>query len=171
MIPRTIRNGLLSSLLLAGCLVPALAQDAAPQAPEARPRPTYIFQVALLVAEKEGSGSLRDLPPNTLKAIQDIREFLPFKSYRLVDVSLLRSDHIAQATINGPQGELYGIHLRVAQTSEEHLIEVRGFVIASDDHNLISTSSTVNLGETIVVGTSKLDGTDKALVTLFTVIH
>ena len=44
-----------------------------------------MFHVALLVADSEpAKAAPQDLPKGVQKAIADIRDFLPFKSYRVV---------------------------------------------------------------------------------------
>ena len=52
---------------------------------------TRLVQINLLAASKTGSSELSDLPANTRKAIEDIKDFLPFKSYRILDTSLVRA--------------------------------------------------------------------------------
>ncbi len=129
----------------------------------------------MLVAEPSGTSSLDDVPPNAQKAIEDVRAFLPFKSYKLCDVGVMRSGSEARGLLDGPNGEDYEWALRFEETRPNELY-VREFQLTdmgSDDRRakrLIGTSFSVQAGETIVVGTSKLDGGGKALVVLFTAV-
>ena len=44
------------------------------------------FNIVLLVGESQSSGpSIEDVPPAARKALADMREFLPFKNYRVLD--------------------------------------------------------------------------------------
>lgn len=44
------------------------------------------FNIVLLVGESQSSGpSIEDLPPAAKKALADMRDFLPFKNYRVLD--------------------------------------------------------------------------------------
>ncbi len=98
--------------LLLGC---ALSAQTAPPAemPSATPRPSgtgrsAMFQIALVLADNEPSKE----PPQTLpkglqKALADIQDFLPFKSYRLYDSALVRSTGEARAKLKGPDGAGY----------------------------------------------------------------
>ena len=43
------------------------------------------FSVVLLLGEKQGSIPAEGLSPSALRAIADIKEFLPYKGYRVLD--------------------------------------------------------------------------------------
>lgn len=208
---------------------PVLGQDTLWQESGA-PRETYLFQVVLLIGDNEGGSSYDGVPKNAMSALEDIRDFLPFKNYRLLDVALMRSDQNADSVMSGPSGETLDLSLRFeADTSAEPTrLNVRDFRLngqrgplaaagvaddpplgrsrgasrsssgvgtaeSSADHStrvraeyaraasmmararrqqyLIQTSFSVDVGETIVVGSSKLDGQGgKAVLVLFTAI-
>ena len=185
----------LVALVLLAPVAHAIAQTAPPAPP---PPKSYLLQVALLVGDRQGPTSLDELPANTRKAVQDVREFLPFQSYRLVDVAVLRSSGEGHARINGPGGEDYEVAFsfdRVLDDSQE--LRVRHFAVRDRtplpeladveatsaeaaaayakarqqaSRSLIGTSFSVEVGETIVVGTSKLNGDGRALIVLLTAI-
>ncbi len=170
---------------------------------------TRLVQINLLAASKTGDSDLSDLPTNTRKAIEDIKDFLPFKSYKILDTSLVRAvvplphkgGRAAKTYMTGPDGEKLQVQLRM--TAEEDSQEIfvssfevtpsmkdRFFAVTPEQQNqadpnapaiapradlldmgaFISTSFTANIGQTVVVGSSRLNGGDEALIVLFTAL-
>ncbi len=144
-----------------------------------RDRPvTLTLQIVLLVAELEGGGTPADLPANARAALADVQGLLPFRSYRLVDMAWVRARDNAQASLAGPDGAPCYADL-VFQTSGED-IDVRAFGLECDlltpvaaavregagiqRQRVLTTRFAMKVGETVVVGTSRLDGDDEALV-------
>jgi hypothetical protein len=247
------------------CLVPfawllitaaAASAQSKPQ-PQAKP-PAQLrgFGVVLLEGSQQASGS-NDLPPAASAAIADIKDFLPFKSYRLLDSSWTLGSNAVQeytsrlqgtgqqyqvrigskvdaasssvdvkftlqdaATARSPlppliseqaaalndatgkslvQEQAYTASLeaqlaalqRKADTPPQEVAALRArleesrdragkiraqslanerlghFVFTAPREALIDTSFTMRLGETVVVGTSRVGG-DKALIVLLT---
>lgn len=174
------------NLLLAFVLaVPAFAQTPAPQAP----RPvaivdTQLFHVVLLHASRSGADDTEGLPKAALKALDDLREFLPFKHYRLLDSELLR-------VANGRGGQVamgaYQVTFTYQRTGEK--LAIPSFTVAPEQPTprpptpgeepsriapkatkpLISTAFQMERGETIVVGSSRIAG-DEALLVLLTAV-
>jgi hypothetical protein len=67
-----------------------------------------MFQIALVLADNEPSKEPpQALPKGLQKALADIQDFLPFKSYRLYDSALVRSTGEARARLKGPDGQEY----------------------------------------------------------------
>jgi hypothetical protein len=174
-------------LLLLFCTTAAFAQEApAPPAPSSTPRPsvagqeTQLFQVVLLRASRQGPESVDDVPKSARKALDDIREFLPFKRYQLVDSGLMR-------LVSGLQGRIVLSSYEVAMSFEEkdrklaiwffsvYPVKPKGTQPLPPGHApeavkpLISTSFSIERGETVVVGSSKING-DEALVVLLTAV-
>ena len=85
---------------IASLVVLAVAIAAAPTAAQ-ETMETHLIQISLLVASKTGPSELADLPANTRQAIEDVRRFLPFKSYRLLDSALMRAHRGARTTLRG----------------------------------------------------------------------
>ncbi len=155
---------------------------------DASPR-TQNFQFLLLAASTKGGSTGLEVPANAQKALNDLKGFLPFKSYELLDTAWVRAtqgDGI-QARLVGRQGAQYELELRFrnAGTQEDRSLFVDGFVLKAEHfqppalangekpaprpgRRLIDTSFGLKEGETIVVGTSKIDGGDEALVLLLT---
>jgi hypothetical protein len=155
---------------------------------DASPR-TQNFQFLLLAASLKGGSAGLEVPANAQKALTDLKSFLPFKSYELLDTAWVRAtpgDGV-QARLVGRQGAQYELELRFRSTGtqEDRSLFVDGFVlraepfqppalangekpVARPGRRLIDTSFGLKEGETIVVGTSKVDGGDEALVLLLT---
>ena len=196
---------LLSTTLLAGTTPLAAQPDEVPD--------TKLVQINLLAASKTGSNELSDLPANTRKAIQDIRDFLPFKSYRLLDTSLVRvlvpshrgspRSGPSNTFMRGPDDTKLEIRMSMMMGETESEVFVGRFEVSPsvmdrlravtmtpeqqdqadpgapvvapradliDSGPLISTSFTAEVGETVVVGSSRLNGGDDALIVLFTAL-
>lgn len=163
----------------------ALAQrDAAPL--------TQSFQLLLLAASTKAGPGTPEVPASAQKALSDLKDFLPFKSYQLLDSAWLRTtqDRVTEGRVMGQQGTAYGVRLRFRSTGDDSLFvdffdlkeeaatpkppskDQEGQPVAAPRaaQDLISTTFGLKKGETIVVGTSKVDGTDEALVVLLTAV-
>ena len=156
---------------------------------------SYMFQTVLLYGSAEGKSDLGDVPQNVLAALDDVKKFLPYKSYRLVDASILRSNHSAGGRLTGPEGKEFELEFSFRPGEDDTLLVksfgIDTFVIKPRDRviiegnepkivhepprrarkSVIASSFTVKIGETIVVGTSKLNGSGTALVVLFTAMR
>ena len=155
-------------------------------APNLGDRPTYSFQISLLLADVAGKEGSVGLSPNAQKALEDLKDFLPFKSYRLLDFAWLRTSTRSSAQVNGPDGKTYELSLNVGflPRQEAGKIYISKFDLRDTSglnldveagplrgpRGLISTSFGMDEGETVVVGTSRLDGEQKALVVLLTAV-
>jgi len=162
-------------------IVRALAKaDAAPL--------TQSFQLLLLAASTHKGTGEPDVPASAQKALAELRGFLPYKDYRLLDSTWLRAtqDRPTEGRVVGRGDQGYGVKLRFRTTGGdqmfldifqlgEELMPPRPAADGkkSEPHvprDLITTSFSLKKGETIVVGTSKLDGSDDALVVLLTAV-
>jgi hypothetical protein len=162
------------------------AQDALPL--------TQSFQVLLLSAGAKAGSSGLEIPPNAQKALADLKGFLPFKSYQLLDAVWMRAtqDRLTTGRIAG-RGADYQVRLRFRNLGnpKDRNLFVDTFslmeqlptpkppapetkaeepVAPKPARTLIDTSFGLKGGETIVVGTSKVDGADEALVVLLTAV-
>lgn len=157
---------------------------------DATPR-TQNFQLLLLAASTKAGSAGLEVPANAQKALSDLKGFLPFKSYELLDTAWVRAtqDDGIQARLVGRQGASHIVQLRFrnAGTKEDRSLFVDGFNLRAEPfsppvpeggekqptrpaRSLIETSFGLKEGETIVVGTSKIDGGDEALVLLLTAV-
>lgn len=133
--------------------------------------PTRAFQVVLLAAEhKAGNAVPPDLPANCKKALQDVSGFLPFTSYRLLDVGWIRTTGDGAAQLAGTGTQPFVVLINVRNRPGDQLF-VEHFTVKDTDRALLNTSFSIKKGETIVVGTSKLNGEDSALVTLVSALE
>jgi hypothetical protein len=162
---------------------------------------TQSFQLTLLTADNRDDRGAGDLPKAAQKALQDLKDFLPFKGYRLLDMAWLRTTGNAEAHLAGDGGTPYSAELqfrRIGDPAAKELL-VERFVIragsgqdqpaaatgaaaaahakdaAAAPHevrwqDLIKTTFGMHVGETVVVGTSKLGGDSSALVVLLTAV-
>jgi hypothetical protein len=182
------------SLLLCVLLtLPLFAQTPAPAPAPAKATPapgrpaaiadTQLFQVVLLRASRAGGDDTEGLPAAAMKALEDLREFLPFRHYRLLDSQLVRA---AQGHTGHVALEPYEVRLAYERKGET--LDITSFIVwpeqatpkppSPGDANLIapkamrpliSTSFQMNRGETIVVGSSRIAG-NEALIVLLTAV-
>jgi hypothetical protein len=223
----------------------------------ARPVPQG-FSVVLVLGEMQGNGSAEGVPPAARKALGDMKDFLPYKGYRLLDTqwTLCCGTSPTVMRLRGPDEQDYELELipratgadakwyvrfalrepptgvpgaevsstarqpsevaaqkramedrlrtlrerysenhpemqstraqiaeleqRTARAAEEksvaeqraqrELTTARALsALRSSDRAIIDTSFTMDIGETVVVGTSRLKG-DKALIALLTAV-
>jgi hypothetical protein len=114
--------------LAAAVAPPALAQPA-PGAPRAEPRATpwpsepgvsQLFHVTLVAASKTGGGAAQgNLPKGVAKALDDIKDFLPYQSYRVVDSALVRATREAHPRLTGPDGSTYEADILFREAPQE----------------------------------------------------
>ncbi len=141
-------------------------------------RTSYTFQAVFLLAEISGAGSLEGVPANAQKALRDAASFLPYKNYRLLDLAWIRTSFKGSARFAGPDGRGGELLLTVdpAETSKDklviHELTVQPLNVSglAEGRPLLSSTFSLAPGETVIVGTSKLDGPGKALVVLLTAI-
>jgi hypothetical protein len=186
------------------------------------------FSVVLLLGETQSTGGGDGLPPAPAlrKALSDVRDFLPYKSYRVLDTQWLRG---GSTRMKGPDDQEYDVDLAADQIMPNpfhpkegmlnvvfHLQEVGAAANSSEEYGrsiqaaelekqrasmlaqmpsaqgamvqemkarlervekqirlakarkLIDSRFEMSIGETVVVGTSKIGGGDKGLVVLLT---
>src|SRR6185295_4623794 len=156
---------------------------------------TQSFQVLLVAASTRGGDSGLEMPPNVQKALGDLKGFLPFKSYELLDAVWMRAtqDRPVEGRVSGRGGAGYEVRMRFRNlgSATDRSLFLDAFSVTEEpsmprppvagakegeaftprpSRDLISTSFSLKPGETIVVGTSKVDGTSEALVVLLTAV-
>jgi hypothetical protein len=148
-----------------------------------------MFQIALVLADNEPSKEPpQALPKGLQKALADIQDFLPFKSYRLYDSTLVRSTGEARASLKGPDGEYVAAFTFHADgdgtaTHTGYLVDPfsldkeptpseqplpPGVAPRAPEPPQVS-SFRIRPGETVVVGSSGLAG-GKSLIVVLTVL-
>ena len=188
---------------------------------------TQGFSVVLVLGDLQSGATPDNVPAAAKKALADMKDFLPYKSYRLLDSEwLLGSTNVAtrlrgvddqeyalnlmaSAPRDGSKGLYVSFQLREAEPArttatsaeaaverERRLVEQIARARGTGGQNagastgvgsgvgsgvsagvtpwasafVISTSFTMDVGETVVVGTSRLRGGDKALIALLTAV-
>lgn len=145
-----------------------------------------VFQVTMIEAENNGDKGLGNVPEPARAALEDARSFLPFNGYQLLGTALLRTNSNASAIVNGPGGADYAceISFHNAITRDGHQLMLRRFQLSrmppqteygqylegASAVEILNSSFGMKPGETIVVGTSKLEGANRALVVLLTAL-
>ncbi len=154
----------------------------------ARP-PVAGFSVALLLGEASGPSTPEALPVGAAKALADVRDLLPFKSYRLLDAQYMTWSARSALRLRGPGDKPYALeihagqlvpgrvavsHFRLtdesAQRGQGPTSGAAGGTQAAPTNGgdvLIDTSFSMDIGETVVVGTSALNA-GRAIVVLVT---
>lgn len=169
----------------------AFADATAPPASTPQPSPSrstrgQLFHIVLVRGSIAGPEEIVGIPKNAEKAIRDIRDFLPFKSYRVLDSNLIRTEEnsMAKVRVDGVPPQQYDINIIWKSAGAEKL-SIWDFTVYPvalpmttplpkgvapvAEERLISTSFSIDIGETIVVGSSKLGG-DQALIFLVTAV-
>lgn len=130
---------------------------------------THSFQIVLLLADRAANGVPEALPANCRKAIDDVKGFLPFTRYRMVDAGLIRTADFGQLSLSGPLNTPVDVGVALGQGAGKQLA-VRNFTISSPAP-LLKTQFGIEVGETLVVGTSRLGDDGEALVALVSAIE
>lgn len=140
------------------------------------------FQVFILVAN--GEGGTERLPSGPRAALEDLRGFLPYSGYRVLDSGWLRTSAYAAITLG--EAGAFSVELRFEgdpRAGKALLVEFElahrpwsrdeatRIVHYMDPRDLLQTSFGIDVGETVVVGTSKLDGEGEALIVLLSAVE
>ncbi len=154
-----------------------------------KPPHTQAFHIIVLAATDSPS-TPSNLPPGAQRAVEDIKAFLPYEGFRVLDTGWLKTSRQGQTTLTGPTGFEVGLVFRGNPTSNEPLLieefqmtvlepavvlpeGVQGDTHGAYQRLVLETSFSMSVGETVVVGTSKLNGNNEptALVILLTALE
>jgi hypothetical protein len=153
-------------------------------------QPTQTFHFSLVAGKAGAPGFDGDISETGRAALRDIRQLLPFKAFRLVDSGLVRTKRTGQVRLSGDghsylvsldydnwssSGERAQIGVKRLVLMQQRVVEAigaEGIAEARTEYDaILETSLTLDLGETVVVGTSKLNGGDEALILLVTAVR
>jgi len=142
------------------------------------------------LAATDSPSTPSNLPPGAQRAVEDIKAFLPYEGFRVLDTGWLKTSRQGQTTLTGPTGFEVGLVFRGNPTSNEPLLieefqmtvlepavvlpeGVQGDTHGAYQRLVLETSFSMSVGETVVVGTSKLNGNNEptALVILLTALE
>ncbi len=134
------------------------------------------FHLILLVAETKPGGVTPGLPPGAAKALADASGFLPFKSFRLLDMTLVKGtlNTASTTSIRGEEGTIYRASVAsygTDATPSQMRVRLYDANAPKDALPLIDGSFEMNVGETVVVGTSRQTGSERALIVLLTALE
>ena len=245
------RMSIIPSVIVCAALAPtsrALAQEPAKEKPPVRTvmktsGSAHGFSIVLVLGDLQGGPASDNVPPAARKALADMKDFLPYKSYRLLDTAWVLGATRVTSRLRGPEDQDYELDLaaggpfgesktlrvefqlreagseitpapergaeaaRMMQMMTELMArrnaldqELRSLQERSGDNapavaemksrlegtrrqiaelenrgllrrrnQIINTTFSMDLGETVVVGTSRLKG-DKALIALLTAV-
>lgn len=147
------------------------------------------FHVVLLVGEDKDTPALGDakpvgegLTPAITTALRDVQQFLPYKSYRVWDTTFIRGDS-GSTSLKAPNNQIYVVNIN--SNSQTAAARSAGGVAAHDGYwvrliltpsdspatkdapaprRVLDTGFQMDVGETIVAGTSRQPRFGTALV-------
>lgn len=138
-----------------------------------QPLRTIIMQFHLLKGSRRADGVPPPLPEQIRSIVGEIASLTEFKSFELIASPQLRTVDGNKLGINGGQSFQYSIDVRNLRLLGEGRIQVQQLSVSLRDARQqavsLHTSFEINDGETVVLGTSELEGgSGEALVTLVT---
>lgn len=177
-------------LSLFSALAPSVRGQEIAMPEQATGNVTILFNVAMVIADNDSSSpSARQVLPASMEAaIADLREFLPYKSYRLVDSALTQARSHGRVRLQAAEGEVYtaAFSFREDEKAKPQAFLVDQFSLTLEDppradrkllgpgvapppsEQPLVASFRIVKGETVVVGSSRLKGGDRALIVLLT---
>jgi hypothetical protein len=149
--------------------------------------PSQRLQLHLLSAGREPGEIPAALTAGPRQALEDLAAVLGYRRFDLLDSALVDTVQAARTNLAGPAGVVLdaALHVRTVTGLENEKIHVDLMltVPGTDEQEpaaggaklrpgtLLSTSLSLNAGETVVVGTSRVDGGEEGLVLLLTALH
>lgn len=150
-----------------------------------KPFATRTFQVIVLAADGSGERSA-DVPANVDDALADISDFLPYSGFRMLGSGLLRAAARGETTLPGPMdlraelrfrpttdptASLLVEHFSVTHSQPVERVEDGVVTMGIRRDQIVEATFTIDPGQTVVVGVSKLNGDDSAVVVLLTAVQ
>ena len=139
---------------------------------------SHRFQILLVAASKASKKIDVALPAHARKALEDVKDFLPFSQFDLVSSAFIEASRVGVAQMAGlSEQRSYDIRLDFSQEQrvDRIVLNVSGLEVlergAPPRRSLINATLALEIGETAVVGTSKLNGGDTALMVLITAVR
>jgi hypothetical protein len=162
-------------LLLSSSILAARPNDNAVQAASASKSDLRRFIVTLALGEVQ-PGRSGTFSPDAAKALADLKDFLPYKTYLPLDTIYLIGANPIPQQMKGIDGQLHEFHMRgvpagatVTSIAYMQLWAPVDPAPGKSRQVLINASFKIEAGETVVVGTSRLDGS-RALLLLVTAV-
>jgi hypothetical protein len=144
------------------------------------------FSLLLLLGETQGTAQPENISAPARKALADIKDFLPYKAYRVLDTQWVAgSDNgSSSGNLRGLDDQNYQFQLRTFPRNPMANPGAAGAALTRAQFRLVSSrpardkvdttivldnSFNITAGETVVVGTSRVQG-ERALVVLLTAV-
>jgi len=144
------------------------------------------FSLLLLLGETQGAAQPESISAPARKALADIKDFLPYKAYRVLDTQWVAgSDNgSSSGNLRGLDDQNYQFQLRTfprnpaanpgspgaaLTRAQFRLVFSRQAGDKVDTTIVLDNSFNITAGETVVVGTSRVQG-ERALVVLLTAV-
>ena len=133
---------------------------------------SFVFRIQVMVEDGQDAPPAK-LPEAAARALRDLEELLPGRKFVPLDAAQVRSVSRADLRLSGAEGEGYLVRFNARGKSGDEKLYVDEFEIyrgvISAERRILSTSFSISLGETLVVGTSKT-ASGKAFVVLLTAL-
>jgi len=161
-------------LIVLLCSVAATGIATAQTAPPSSSKQDGVHVVLLVATAKTASKHQPELPPTVAKALKDASQFLPYTYYELTDQVSLRGAGVNQTIrLSGWDSHQYQLGLSTHPSNDSRdLVAVRVSLVettVSLPSDVMTTEYSARVGETVVVGTSKVKS-DVSLVLLITLL-
>ena len=109
------RMSIIPSVIVCAALAPtsrALAQEPAKEKPPVRTvmktsGSAHGFSIVLVLGDLQGGPASDNVPPAARKALADMKDFLPYKSYRLLDTAWVLGATRVTSRLRGPEDQDY----------------------------------------------------------------
>ena len=111
---------------------PAVSTQPRPS-PEARIVPQG-FSVVLVLADLTASSAQDDVPPAARRALADMKDFLPYKSYKLLDAAWLLGQGSMGVRLRGPEEQEYELRLQASPYTASGRVSVQFSLRDSQSH-------------------------------------
>lgn len=129
------------------------------------------FTITLALGEIDGGRSTGAFTPAATKALADLKDFLPYKSYRPLDTVWIIGLNGPHQFLRGPDGQKHEFTMSSAMVSPAVIrvgtLRLWDAIAEGRQPLLIDTAFNLSVGETVVVGTSRIDS-GRGLILLVT---
>jgi len=145
------------------------------------PARSLTLRLSLFMADNE-ERKLPEVNASESRALEDLAQLLPYRGYRLVETGWLRAEDRGQIHLGGMPSYVAEFRMTLPVDPDGTSVRMDSFelihiqAVQGEDGQgteslsrvIVRTSFTMEVGETVVVGTSRLDGKDEAMVVLLT---
>ena len=115
--------------------LPAQAQEVPQMEARHTTATSHLFHVTLLVASRgaKANGGESRLPESVRAALDDVRGFLPYDSYEVLDTAMIRSDGHSRVKLRGLEGSHYTAQMTFEEAKDSDELMVDRFALVRLD--------------------------------------